>query len=404
MSATDTTPLAQRPENVPPALVVDWNVYKPTEPHEDIFLAWKKLHDGPDIFWTPHYGGHWVVIRAEDIEFLQRNHDPFSAQQIGVPRGSSGVRNLPSESDPPEHKEYRAIVTPWFTPRNIDALALFTQELAARIVAELHARGECEFYAEFSLNLPIAIFCKMGNIPHTDQDMLLAWAEDITRGTLAQRFDAFHDLAGYAAKLLADRQANPGTDIISDVVKARIGEQPISHEAAISVLVNVMVGGLDTVASSMSFIAHFLATHPEHRRQIAENPEIIPRAVEEFLRSFTVSQTARTLTRDYDYKGIHFKKGDMVMVPHFFSGLDDRKFDNPLEVDFNRERTIHGGFGGGVHRCPGSYLARTEIRIFLEEWFKRIPDFGIKPGERVRFGPGAVNCVHYLPLSWQVVK
>lgn len=401
MSTNDT--LAPRPAHVPAELVVDWNVFKPTQPHEDIYAAWEKLHDGPDIFWTPHYGGHWVVTRADDIDFVQRNHEQFSAHEITVPPNSKGgMRTLPSEADPPELAEYRAIVMPWFAPKSIDAMETFARELAVKLVEEIYLRGECEFCKEFSLTLPIAIFCKLGNIPWSDKDMLLGWAEDAVRGTVDRRNAAFKEMSVYIKRLIAERKANPGSDIVSDVIRAKIGGQPISDDAVISMMLNIMFGGLDTVASSMSFIAHFLATHPEHRKQIAADPTIIRQAVEELLRRFTVSQTARTLTMDYDYKGIHFKEGDMIMIPHFMSGLDDRKFDNPMEVDFNRKKPIHGGFGAGVHRCPGSFLARTEIKVFIEEWFKRIPDFGIKPGAEVVFGPGAVNCIHRLPLAWPV--
>ena len=222
MSGIETSTLAPRPAHIPAQLVVDWDVFKPTQPHEDIHQAWKNLHNGPDIFWTPHYGGHWVVTRAEDIDFMQRNYDPFSVREIIVPPGSKGFRTLPSEADPPEHAEYRAIVLPWFAPRNIDSLSGFARDLAAKIVDDLYPRGECEFYTEFSLNLPIAIFCKLADIPWSDKDMLLAWAEDAVRGNLERRFDAFNGMTGYVTKLIAQRRANPGTDIVSDNITGTV--------------------------------------------------------------------------------------------------------------------------------------------------------------------------------------
>jgi len=152
----------------------------------------------------------------------------------------------------------------------------------------------------------------------------------------------------------------------------------------------------------MGFMAHFLATHPEHTKQLVDKPEIIPQAVDEMLRRFGVSATARVLTRDFEYKGVHFKKGDRVYVFGALYGLDDRKFERPLEVDFQRASTIHAGFGSGAHRCPGSFLARTELRAFLEEWLRRIPRFRIKAGAQVTFSPGQVNSVRYLPLVWDV--
>jgi cytochrome P450 len=150
----------------------------------------------------------------------------------------------------------------------------------------------------------------------------------------------------------------------------------------------------------MGFVARFLAGSPAHRRQLIDDPSLIPRAVDEFFRRFGVSSTTRTMTRDFEYKGLHFKKGDKVYVFPTLYGLDERKFERPLEIDFHRKNVIHATFGAGPHRCPGSFLARMEIKVFMEEWLKRIPDFRIKPGDKPKLESGLVNCVHYLPLVW----
>ncbi len=404
MSAGHALPLAPRPDNVPPELVIDWNVYDAPKAREiGPHLAWKELHKGPDIVWTPHNGGHWIVTRGDDIDFLQRNHDPFSMKDVGVPHGTKPMRLLPLEADPPEHTGFRAIISPWFTPKKIESLMGFTRDLAAKLVQDLYPRGECEFYHDFALILPIAIFMKLTNVPWSDKDMLLEWTEWTTRGQSAElRVQAHHNMIGYIKKLIADRRANPGTDLVTDVVHAKIDGQPLSEEDIISMMLVILFGGLDTVASSMTFTAHFLATHPEHRKQLVDDPALIPHAIDELMRRFAVSNTARTLTRDYDYKGIHFKENDKVYVPPMLYGLDDRKFDNPLEVDFHRKSSIHAGFGAGPHRCPGSYLARVEMKMFLEEWLKQMPDFGLKAGDPPVFIPGVVNCIGHLPLSWEV--
>ena len=161
-------------------------------------------------------------------------------------------------------------------------------------------------------------------------------------------------------------------------------------------------GGIDTVASMLSFIALFLATHAEHRKQLVQNPQIVPQAVEEFLRRHGLSNTVRLITEDFEYKGVPFRKGDLIQVPISLHGLDDRRWEHPMDVDFNRKTTFHATFGNGPHRCPGSNLARTEIRVFLQEWMPRIPDFTIPKGEKVVTATGNVNAVEYLPLEWSV--
>ncbi|MGO8856815.1 MAG: cytochrome P450 [Steroidobacteraceae bacterium] len=399
--------VAVRPDNVPPNLVVDFDVLNPPGGREDVHLAWKKLQQGPDIVWSPRHRGHWIVTRGEDIDFVQKNYDPFSMteasfQKALLPEGASVHRLLPLEADPPEHTAYRAIVTPWFTPKFIGSLEKDVRALAVQMIESFQPKGECEFIGDFALQLPVAIFLRLTDLPAGDRLKLLEWTEYTTRGTPEQHMQGFLGMDEYIRKLVEARKAKPGSDLISSIVTASVSGRPITDDEIIAMCRVVLFGGLDTVASTMGFMAHFLATHPEHTKQLVDKPEIIPQAVDEMLRRFGVSATARVLTRDFEYKGVHFKKGDRVYVFGALYGLDDRKFERPLEVDFQRASTIHAGFGSGAHRCPGSFLARTELRAFLEEWLRRIPRFRIKAGAQVTFSPGQVNSVRYLPLVWDV--
>jgi cytochrome P450 len=164
-----------------------------------------------------------------------------------------------------------------------------------------------------------------------------------------------------------------------------------------------LFGGLDTVAATLGFVAHFLATHPEHRRQLIENPALIPNATQELLRRFAVANLARTVAKDIEYNGVVMKEGDPVLVPSVLGNLDERRFSDPLSVDFHRDRvTNHVTFGAGAHRCVGNLIARTELNVFLEEWLRRIPDFGITPGRQPVSRCGSVMAIVELPLSWPV--
>jgi len=122
--------------------------------------------------------------------------------------------------------------------------------------------------------------------------------------------------------------------------------------------------------------------------------------IEEFVRRFAVANTARLITRDLDYKGVQFKAGDHILPSNVFVGLDDRLNEKPLSVDFEREKSAHATFGNGPHICPGAVLARREIRVFLREWLRRIPDFRIKPGSKPVLATGMVNGVLELQLVW----
>ena len=391
-----------RPTHVAAELEVDFDVYDPPGAARDLHGTWRRLHDGPDIVWAPYHGGYWIVTRAADIDYVQRNHDPFSMKDVTMPSGTRPTRLLPLEADPPEHGPFRTLINPWFTPRKIAGLEDEARQLAAELIQGFRARGTCEFMIEFALQLPIAIFMRLAALPMADRLELLGYTQMTTRGTAAERGEAHRLMMAYLAPVIAARRASPGDDLLSAIINAKIGGAPIGDADMMSVLLVILFGGLDTVASTLGFIAHFLAGSAEHRRQLVDNPDLVRRAVDEFMRRFSPSNTARTLTRDFEYKGIYFKKDEKIYVPPILAGMDERRYPNAFAIDFNRVDVSHASFGAGPHRCPGSILAQLEIKLFLQEWLKRIPEFSLKAGEVPVFGTGQVNCVERLVLAWPV--
>jgi len=358
----------------------------------------------PDIFWTPRNGGHWVATRGEDIYHIFKDADHFSSRNLVVPRRRNPTFALPPINlDPPEQAKYRSLLSPALSPKAVSPLGENARALAVELIEGFRAKGECEFVGDFAQHLPIGIFMKMVDVPNDDREKLLHWADQQVRPTSEDEREAsFHSLFAYAGQKVAERKANPGTDLISQLTKAQVDGQPITVEALVPMIFLLLVGGLDTVASAMSFAARFMASSPAHRHELIEHPERIPAAVEELLRRFPVVNQGRMVLADMDYKGVAMRAGDQIIMPTTLHGLDERKFDDPLRVDFSRPMPIHSTFGNGVHRCPGSLLARTELRIFLEEWLKRIPDFSIKPGATVGIRAGVNATVFALPLVWEV--
>jgi cytochrome P450 len=389
-----------RPAHVPQELWVDFDVYDPPGGRDDLHAAWQRLAGGPDFVWAPYHGGYWIPTRARDIDFIQRTHDPFSMRDVTIPANTRPTRGLPLEADPPEHAGFRVVLNPWFTPKRVGPLKEFTQQLAIELIDGFRSRGSCEFMTEFATLLPIAIFMRMTNLPMTDRLELLRYAQMSTRGAPSERGKSFELMMAYLMPVIADRRANPKDDVLSAVVRSQVDGKPIRDQDMMSMLLILLFGGLDTVASTMGFIANFLANSPAHRRQLIERPERVDHAIEELMRRFAPSATARTMTRDYEYHGVQFKAGDKVYVSPILAGMDESRYPNALTIDFDRTDVIHQSFGNGPHRCPGSMLARLEIKVFLLEWLAHIPDFRVKPGEKVIFGTGQVNCVERLVLSW----
>jgi cytochrome P450 len=239
------------------------------------------------------------------------------------------------------------------------------------------------------------------DVPASDRAQLLEWADGMVRPEKPEDVhETIKHIFAYASQKILERRANPGDDLISKLTRAEVDGQPMPHDVLMGMVSLILIGGMDTVVSAMSFAANFLARSPKHRRQLIERPELIPKAVDELLRRFPVVNQGRLVAKDIELKGAPMKAGDMVIMPTTLHGLDDRKFDHPMEVDFDRPTPIHSTFGNGPHRCPGSNLGRTELKIFLQEWLVRIPDFRLDPAGTVGMRSGVNATVYRLPLVW----
>jgi cytochrome P450 len=402
MSSSD----AQIPPHVPPSRVCDVDLYDLPGASEDVHLAWKRVQDEcPAVFYTPRHGGYWVIARAELLDQVWPDHERFSSDRaIGIPRQPGAPRQLPIEVDPPLHRFFRHPLNVALSPKAVLELSERARALSIEIIERLKPRGECEFVADFATHVPMEVFLSIVALPSHDREWLIRRAEIMTRGvSLDAKHTALQEIFGYLESWLKERGEHPGDDLISRILQLRVDDRPLTHEEALSECALVLFGGLDTVAGTMAFFARYLATHPEHRRALAEHPERIPGAIEELLRRHSIPTVGRVLTQDVTLDGVTMKAGDYVQLTTCFHGLDERKWQDPLAVDFNRPGLAgHMAFGRGVHKCPGANLARSELRVFLEEWLKRIPDFQIKPGEESVTATGSVAGVLRLPLQWPV--
>lgn len=398
--------LAPRPDHVPEDRVWNFNLYDVPGSDEDVHAAYSAIQQAaPDIFWTPHNGGHWVATRGEDIIAMQRDYRHFSHKHIVLPpTPAEAPRQIPLEMDPPEHASYRRPLMQYLMPHVVAGLEDRVRDVAIEAIERVLPKGECEFIEEFAKVLPIHVFLELVDLPISDKEFLLSIAELAVRAPNAEsRNSAHQQMGGYLYEKVLARRENPGEDLLSKLVNAKIGDDRISVPEAVSFAGLVLFGGLDTVAGMIGFIGRFLAEHPEHRRELADridDDKFVKNAIEELIRRHGIANTARVVTEDYEYKGVHFRAGDRILPANLFSGIDDRIHEKPLAVDFNRESPVHAAFGNGPHACPGAALARREIRIFLEEWLKRIPDFRIKPGTKPVLATGMVNGVLRLELVW----
>ncbi len=392
--------MAQIPEHVPPHLVREFD-YLNAPADRDLYGWWAAQNDGPEIFFTPANGGHWVLTRHADIAAVLANYTDFSSRTQTVPKPDKPMPLAPIEYDPPLHTDFRRLIAPFFEPKAIRALELKARALSIELIDGFLPNGECDFVRDYALIMPIGIFMSLVDLPESDRLFLIGCAEDITRGGLEVQAAAFQRVFGYLAQKFAERRENLGDDLLSAVIQGEIDNgRPLTDSEILGMGALLMVGGLDTVAAMMGFITIHLAEHHEDRRRLAANPSLIPTAVEELIRRYQIANIAREVTHDLVFQGVHMKAGDKILTPTSMASVDDREYPDPLKVDFNRAHKRSLVFGAGPHQCIGQFLARIELRVFLAEWLQRIPEFRIKPGAKPVIASGRANSVHKLPLVW----
>jgi cytochrome P450 len=271
-------------------------------------------------------------------------------------------------------------------------------------------RGRCDFNDEFATPLPSTIFLRLMGLSQSDLPTFLQWRDNIVRpdvdpadfdGAAAIREETSKQINAYFVAAIERVRAEPTDGLLSELVHAEFEGRALTLDELLGISQLMLLGGLDTVTATLDCMIAYLARHPVQRRQIVEDPELIPGAVEELLRAESpVQVVARTVVQPVTMQGVDLKPGDAVMLVIGAANVDESVFTNPGEVDFARTDTSrHVAFNGGNHRCLGANLARLELRVGLEEFHRRIPDYRIPEGEEVHFSPG-IRQASRLPLEW----
>jgi cytochrome P450 len=285
--------------------------------------------------------------------------------------------------------------------KTVMAMDPVIRRIASDCIESFRERGSCDFISEYSKILPIKLFMELVELPIGDVARLKFLADQVTRPdgtmTVPEVMGAF---AEFLDPFLRERRENPGKDGLSTIAAGLINGEQIDYEEAMQLAIQLLIAGLDTIASFLGFMMLFLANNPAHRRQLIDDPNLIPAAADEFIRRFGIVQNIRTVAVDQTFNGVVMKEGDHVCIPNLLHGLDPDVYDDPMEVDFTREIHDHSFFGNGAHRCPGTFLTRTEVRITLEEWLDQIPEFEVEAGGDVVMKSGIVGSVVSLPLTW----
>jgi cytochrome P450 len=395
----------QIPDHVPKELIRSVGVPDGPEflaaPHE--FMA--RLHDAqPPVFYNvSDMGNAWQLLKHEDAFFMLRHSEYFTtAGATPFPRDPNNYFYfIPLEIDPPHHRKYRSILDPIFSPQGVLKLQDYIRKLTNDLIDQFVDKGECEYTTEFGRPLPVSVFLDLMGLPQEKRDTFVKWAMGLLHSQDREvAANSMREIAAYLAQVIKEKSENPDGRVISTIAHARPDGVPLTEREVFGFVFFLFIGGLDTVFATLNNIWLWLANNPDRRREMINDPGNITAQVEELLRVYSVTFSGRMLTQDIEIRGVKMKKGDRVTAILPACNYDAEVFPNPTQVDFHRPRKPILAFAGGVHSCMGAHLARLEIKVALQEWLRRIPDFSVRPGTKVEYWPGGVIGPKQLQLVW----
>ncbi len=403
------------PAHVPRDRVVDitWATgFRPndlTDPYEP--CGWLSGPDIPRILFNPPTGGgvagggkgSWVVTHYADIDRVYTDNEHFSNKGAAGFQALIGetFRSIPLGVDPPEHSKYRHFLFPHFGAAQINRMEPQIRALAVEMIESFADKGEVDVAWDFGRVFPVRVFMTLMGFPPEMFEQFLDWEWDILHASdRAKTGAALSAVLVFLRGFIAEKESHPDDHLVSKIVHGQIEGRGLTDEEKIGIVWFLWLGGLDTVAATISQMFRRLVMEPGIQSRLRDHPELINSAVEEFLRTQPILSSARIATRDFEWHGVTIKAGDSVQCLNSAGNFDPEKFACPREFDPARKNNRHFTFIAGIHLCLGATLARRELRVVLDEWFKRIPEFTVRPGADTTVFPGLLS-IRNLPLVWQ---
>ncbi|WP_298291500.1 cytochrome P450 [Novosphingobium sp.] len=392
------------PPHVKPEQVFEFDIYADPRIGDDVQGTYSKaLKDAPDIFWSPLNGGHWMVQRHDLIAEIVKNPAVFSAREMQIPRVEKPPFMIPLSLDPPDNVPFRHVLMPKFSPRAVAEMEPKMRAMAAEIVDDVAAKGECDFVADVSARFPVSVFMAVMGLPLDKLREFRRIADTYFNARTDEEFGAISaQIFGIFHELIAYRRETPGDDLMTHFLTVDFEGRKLTQDEILAMCFVLFLGGMDTVTNVTGFSFQYLAGDPELQARLAQDPSRLTDFAEEGLRMFGVIGTPRLVVQDFDAHGVSFRKGEMVLSALWQSGRDPAKIGDPDRFDIDRPAKTHLNFSTGPHLCLGHALARAEMRILADEWLKKVPSFRAKPGTKHGFRIGTVIALESLPIEWDI--
>ncbi len=386
----------------------DYDIFHPdyvTDPAP----IWDDLRSRCPVAHTERWGGSWMPTRYEDVRELARlvpqlsSDEPLVVKPVALDPDDAfyGVKAPPISSDPPEHGPARRLILPAFSPAAVARHQPYTEELAHQLIDAFAGRGRADAAAEYAQQIPPRVIAHLLGVDEDQADNFVDWVRRLLEQGLkdpAVRLEARHKVLGFFSEQVAKRRVEPRDDFISELLAGELDGEPVSDMHAVGTCNLLLVAGIDTTWSSIGSALWHLAAHPDDRKRLVADPELMPTAVEELLRAYSPVTMARVAKEDVAAVGATFRPGERVLLNFPAANRDPEVFPDADRVVIDRQVNRHIAFGVGIHRCAGSNLARMEMNVALSAFLSRIPEFSLEDSAAVTWAGGQVRGPRCLPI------
>jgi cytochrome P450 len=408
------------------------------EPHEDEFpLTRSKIITGPVADWatdfshlepewsadpypiqddlrqrcpiahTGRFGGGWLPVRYADVAAIAYDTERFSSRAIIMsnvrpPREIAPVGGSPPiSSDPPFHHDARKLLLPAFTRSAVSRQEPATRAFCHALLDAVDGQDVVDAARDYAQHIPVRVIADMLGFPPEDGPQFREFVADLLEGInmpTDERIERVNRLFGYLVAQVDSHLERPRDDLTSYLLGAELGGRKLDPDHVVGTMALLLIAGIDTTWSAIGASLWHLAAAPADRERLVAEPGLLPTALEELLRVYAPVTMARLVKDDMHWRGVDMKADDWILLSFPAANRDPAQFDRAGEVVIDREVNRHAAFGLGIHRCVGSHLARMELRVALEVWLSRIPEFSLADPGAVTWSAGQIRGPRTLPL------
>ncbi len=390
--------------------VSDWATdFSHVEPawSADPYPIQDELRQRCPIAHTDRFGGGWLPTRYQDVAAVAYDTEHFSSRAIIMsnfrpPADEAPVGGSPPiSSDPPFHHDARKLLLPAFTKASVARQEPATRAFCHSLIDAFGERSIVDAASEYAQHIPIRVIADMLGFPPEDGPRFREFVENTLEGVNQEpdeRIERMQQLFDYLLQQIRDHLDHPRDDLTTFLINAELYGSKLEADHVAGTMALLLIAGIDTTWSAIGASLWHLAKTPQDRERLVAEPALLTTAMEEFLRAFAPVTMARLVKEDMHWHGVDMKTDDWILLSFPAANRDPAQFDHAGEVVIDRKVNRHAAFGLGIHRCVGSHLARMELRVALEVWLERIPEFSLADPSAVTWSAGQIRGPRALPL------